>query len=290
MKINYNCLPCLVNQVIKVAAMTHAENQEELYRKVFSYLSTIDFDKTDPEIVGETFALVKAHIGNNDPYYDIRKYYNQMFLEKLDVFEEKINQDPNPFEEAVKYAIIGNIIDFNPIHNSGIKDIMKWFDTIQERKLTVNHVSELQKDILKAKHLLYLGDNCGEICLDKLLVKKIKEINPEIQITFGVRGAAVVNDSIEEDAYFVGMDEYANIISNGDQSLGTVLERTSREFMQNYEQADVVIAKGQANYESLSEQKNKNIYFLMMTKCVVIAEDVGVPEKSVICKKQGISL
>ena len=88
-----------------------------------------------------------------------------------------------------------------------------------------------------------------------------------------------------EDAYFTGMDQYAEIISNGDDSLGTVLSRTSTEFLQIYKKADVVIAKGQANYESLSEE-SKNIYFLLVAKCKVMAETLGVEEKSFVCMKQ----
>ena len=103
------------------------------------------------------------------------------------------------------------------------------------------------------------------------------------RIFFAVRGEAVVNDSVEEDAYRVGMDAYASIVSNGDSSLGTVLYRTSGEFQEIYRNADVVVAKGQANYECLSEEKKK-IYFLLMTKCKVIADDIGVPEMKMVCK------
>ena len=121
----------------------------------------------------------------------------------------------------------------------------------------------LYNDIINANTLLYLGDNCGEIVLDKLLIKRIKMINPSIDIYFAVRGDNVVNDNIEEDAYYVKMDEYAHIINNGDDSLGTVLQRTSNDFKYIYNNADIVISKGQANYESLSDEK-KNIYFYVV--------------------------
>ena len=244
MKINENCLPCLISQVIKVANITNIKNRDMFYRGVFQYLGKLNFTKTNPEIIGATFEMIKQQVNDEDPYFELRKYYNELFLSRSTEFENKINS----FETAVKYAIIGNIIDFSPIYNTQIKDI----------------------------------DNCGEICLDKLLIRRIKKLNPEIDIYFGVRGKPVVNDSIEADAYFVGMDEYATIISNGDNSLGTVLERTSNEFKRIYRSADIVIAKGQANFESLSEQE-KNIYFLLMVKCEVIANYIGVAQKSLIC-------
>jgi uncharacterized protein with ATP-grasp and redox domains len=210
-----------------------------------------------------------------------------MFLELLNEFEKKIEEAEDSFQLAVRYSIVGNIIDFNPIHNTLLEDIFDCFEKMEDIEIAINDSKALMEDILSAKTLLYLGDNCGEICLDKILLKKIKELNPKVKLLFGVRGKPVVNDSIAEDAYAVGIDEFAEIIDNGDGSLGTVLNRTSPEFKEVYNKADVVIAKGQANYECLSEE-NKNIYFLLMTKCDVIANDIGVPEKKMICMKNKV--
>lgn len=278
MKINEKCLPCLINQVIKVANITNCSNRDDLYHQVFEQLSKIDFNKSNPEIIGMIFELVKKHLNNEDPYQEIRQYYNNLFLQSYDDFDKKINS----FKTAIKYAIIGNIIDFSPINNQEITKIDDWFDNIDNLSLTIDHVDKLINDIKKAKTILYLGDNCGEICLDKLLLKRIKQLNPSLKIYFGVRGKPVVNDSIESDAYEVGIDEYASIISNGDNSLGTILSRTSVQFNQIYQNCDFVIAKGQANFESLSEE-NKKIYFLLMVKCGVIAKYINVPEKSLVC-------
>lgn len=278
MKINEKCLPCLINQVIKVANITNCSNRDDLYHQVFEQLSKIDFNKSNPEIIGMIFELVKKHLNNEDPYQEIRQYYNNLFLQSYDDFDKKINS----FKTAIKYAIIGNIIDFSPINNQEITKIDDWFDNIDNLSLTIDHVDKLINDIKKAKIILYLGDNCGEICLDKLLLKRIKQLNPSLKIYFGVRGKPVVNDSIESDAYEIGIDEYASIISNGDNSLGTILSRTSAQFNQIYQNCDFVIAKGQANFESLSEE-NKKIYFLLMVKCGVIAKYINVPEKSLVC-------
>ncbi|HIX82493.1 MAG TPA: DUF89 family protein [Candidatus Erysipelatoclostridium merdavium] len=278
MKINEKCLPCLINQVVKVSNITNCSNRDDLYHQVFEQLSKIDFNKSNPEIIGMIFELVKKHLNNEDPYQEIRQYYNNLFLQSYDDFDKKINS----FKTAIKYAIIGNIIDFSPINNQEITKIDDWFDNIDNLSLTIDHVDKLINDIKKAKTILYLGDNCGEICLDKLLLKRIKQLNPSLKIYFGVRGKPVVNDSIESDAYEVGIDEYASIISNGDNSLGTILSRTSAQFNQIYQNCDFVIAKGQANFESLSEE-NKKIYFLLMVKCGVIAKYINVPEKSLVC-------
>ena len=287
MKIHDKCLPCVVNQVIKVANITGVDKKEELFREVFNYLSKMDFEITTPEIIGEIFDMIKKYANNPDPYKETRNYYNALFLKLLSEFDRKIEKSGNSFKLAVQYAIVGNIIDFNPIHNTLLKDIFDIFEKMEQLELAVDDSSTLMEDIANAKILLYLGDNCGEICLDKILLKKIKELNPDIQIIFGVRGKPVVNDSIAEDAYAVGINEYADVIDNGDGSLGTVLNRTSSNFREIYKKADVVIAKGQANYECLSEE-NKNIYFLLMTKCDVIANDIDVEENKMICMKSKV--
>jgi damage-control phosphatase, subfamily I len=287
MRIHDKCLPCVVNQVIKVANITGVDNKEELLREVFTYLSKMDFETTTPEIIGEIFGMIKKHTNTPDPYKETRNYYNTLFLKLLPEFERKIEQAENSFQLAVRYAIVGNIIDFNPIHNTLLDDIFDYFEKMDKLELAIDDSKKLMEDISNSKILLYLGDNCGEICLDKILLKKIKELNPNVKILFGVRGKPVVNDSIAEDAYAVGIDEYAEVIDNGDGSLGTVLNRTSPEFKEVYKKADIVIAKGQANYECLSEEI-KNIYFLLMTKCDVIADDIGAPEKKMICMKNKV--
>lgn len=285
MKINEQCLPCLVSQIIKVATITNVNNKEELYKKIFQYLSTLDFTKTNPEIIGSTFRILKKHVGNKDPYKDIRHYYNELLLKNLDFFEEKIETANDPFYASIQYATLGNIIDFNPIHHTDMNDIMQWFESVHHMSFAIDDSSLLKEDVRNANSILYIGDNCGEICIDKLFIKRIKAMNPQVDIFFAVRGFPVVNDSIEKDAYDVGLDQYATIISNGDDSLGTVLSRTSQKFQYIYQQADVIICKGSANYESLSEE-NGNLYFLMMVKCEVMSEYVGVPIQSMICMKK----
>lgn len=285
MKMNEQCLPCLVSQIIKVANITKAKDKEKLYKQVFRYLSTLDFSKTNPEIIGSTFCLLKKHIGNDDPYRNIRRYYNELMFNYLYEFEKKIKNADDSFHETIKYAILGNVIDFNPIHHINMDDVMEWFESIDNVNFAIDDSLHLKKDIIKAKKVLYLGDNCGEICIDKLLLKKIKEINPRADIYFGVRGFPVVNDSIEEDAYFVGINEYATIINNGDDSLGTVLSKVGHDFKDIYDQSDVIICKGSANFESLSEEEG-NLYFLMMVKCDVMSQYIGVPIQSMICMKK----
>lgn len=280
MKISEQCLPCLVSQVIKVANITGAQDRDSLYRKVFSYMGSLDFSATSPQVVGNTFRMLKEHTGNPDPYKALRRKYNEMFLKtaaELDARTESI-------EDAVKLAILGNIVDFGPMHENVEQDAQALFEKADSLSLFVDDRAQLVKELESAKSLLYLGDNCGEICLDMLLIKRIRENYPALKIYFAVRGEAIINDNIEEDAYFVGMDRYAEIISNGGYYPGTELDHAGEAFLSVYKNADIIISKGQGNFESLSERE-ENIYFMLMTKCPTIAKRAGTPEKALICRK-----
>lgn len=174
MKINEKCLPCLINQAIKVCELTQLENREQLYRDLFLHLSTLDFSKSNPEVIGYIFKQLKHYSNNPDPYYELRNDYNHLFLNKLNEFEKQMVTSKNPFHYSIMIATLGNIIDFNPIHNTHEDEIMKWFETIHDKKFTIDHSNKLANEIIQSNTLLYLGDNCGEICLDKLLIKKNK--------------------------------------------------------------------------------------------------------------------
>ena len=126
MRMHDKCLPCVVNQVIKVANITGVDTKEELLREVFTYLSKANYDTATSEIIGEIFDMIKRHTNNPDPYKETRNYYNTMFLNLLPEVERKIEQAEDSFMLANRYAIAGNIIDFNPIHNTLLEDVYDW--------------------------------------------------------------------------------------------------------------------------------------------------------------------
>ena len=282
MQISEKCLPCLVNQAVRVAGIAGVEDRHAFYREIFAELSRTDFTRSNPELLGHFYKIITRHAKNDDPYRDIKRFYDEMFLKMSPEFERRILGAEDPFYEAVKYAAVGNVIDFGPVHGVTQEKVMRAFDGINEKRLAPDDSERLRGDVRAAERILYIGDNCGEIALDRLLIRRMHAENPQAKITFAVRGAPIVNDITPEDAKLVKMDEEAEIISNGDSSQGTVLSRVSGEFRAVYDAADVIIAKGQANFESLSEEKG-NIYFLMMVKCAVIAAYTGAKEGSLVC-------
>ena len=154
--------------------MVNVKDKDKIYRKVFKYLRELDFNKTNPEVIGQTFNMIKQSIGCDDPYLKTRQYYNLEFMQKIPEIEKVIYKTSQPFDKVIKYAILGNILDFNPIHQLKFEQINHYFKDIDEYHLAIGDHQKLLYDLKNAKVLLYLGDNCGEICLDKILIKMVK--------------------------------------------------------------------------------------------------------------------
>lgn len=285
MRLDLNCITCNINQAIKVMDLFIIERnkKEKMMKEVLEYLSNVDYSKCNPEVVGGTWNIIIKHIENDNPYSDIKKYYNIEVLKMTDEIDNLIINSTNKFNTALKIAIAGNLIDFAAKHKFDLEMLKKKIMNIQELNLTIDHSEILYERLKTAKNIMYLGDNCGEICLDKLFIKYLKNEFPNIKVYFGVRGKAIVNDVNFDDAQMVGMHEVADIIQNGDGSLGTVMEKVSDKFRESFYAADVVIAKGQGNYESLSEIDRDNIFHLFMAKCEPVSSSLGVKIMSIVC-------
>lgn len=285
MELDFNCITCNINQVIKVMDLIDIKRdlKENVLREVLEYLSKADYKKCNPEVIGGTWKIIMKYVDNKNPYKEIKDYYNLETLKILEDVESLIERSQDRFNTALKIAISGNLIDFAAKHKFDFEMLKEKIMNIDNLKLAVNHGVILQKKLNSAKSLLYLGDNCGEICLDKVFITYIKNEFPHIKIFYGVRGQEIINDITYEDAIMVGMDNVADIIENGDDSLGTVMTRVSDEFRNRFYEADVIIAKGQGNYESLSEIDRPDIFHLFMAKCKPVASLIGVEPMSIVC-------
>ena len=175
----------------------------------------------------------------------------------------------------MKTAVVGNIIDFAARHKFTKLDILERLKSYEDIVFSKDSSQKLLKNLSAAETLFYIGDNCGEIVLDKLFIEQIKKKNPDIKVTFGVRGNPIINDVTIEDAIEVNMQEFATVISSGMQVPGTIIAKTNQEFQKHFYESDVVIAKGQGNYESLSDTKRDNFYLTLMAKCDYVAKTIG---------------
>jgi len=230
---------------------------------------------TSPEVGRYLNSLVKSISGITDLYAKEKKEYNEMILQRYDELNRLVQASDNPKFTALRYALAGNIIDFGPPNEFNAQVA---FSEALQKEPSINHSETLFKELNDAKTVLYLGDNAGEIVADKLFIETIKHPN----LYFAVRGSYVMNDITMEDAHFVGIDQLATVISNGYDAPSTILSACSPEFMEIYNKADIIISKGQGNLEGLIKEKNKNIYFLLMVKCDVMARQVGVHQGDVV--------
>ena len=281
MKTYFDCIPCFLRQAIDVAR--HVSDDETMHehviREVLRYLNEMDLHKTPPEMGQKIHRLIRELTGDDDPYAEAKKQSNTLALDLLPKLRAQMEKSGDPLEMAVRFAIAGNILDFGALRNVS-KEIL--LDTIdQSTELPIDGDVDTFRDAVdSATRILYLTDNAGEIVFDRLL---IEQIGPE-KITVAVKGSPTINDATMHDAETTGLTELVNVIDNGSDVPGTLLDECSDEFMEHFNKADMVIAKGQGNYETLSEVE-KDIFFILKIKCPVIAEDIGCELWSMVLKR-----
>jgi hypothetical protein len=290
MKFSYECICCHIQQILKVAKIVKMDEstKEIVVRETMKYLSEIDYNKTNPEMMSMTWRIILKHTQNQDPYHLVKQDYNQMMLTLYDDLFIRISQDEQAFEKALHLAIEGNVIDYGANLYFSKDDLVERMINACETSLALDEGEKLYTVLKKSEKLMYIGDNCGEIVFDKLFIEVIKGIFPNLNIIFSVRGSVVLNDITYDDAKQIGLDQIVEIIDDGNDFPGLVIEAADGNFRRVYDEADIVIAKGQGNYEGLSQEKNKQIFFLLMAKCEMIAKDLGVQVMDKICKEKKV--
>jgi hypothetical protein len=288
MKTAFDCIPCIANQAHKVAKLVAlpADKHEALLRDALHFLSEVSFDIPAPVLSEKVWKMATHYAGNTDPLLSVRQFYNKEMMKLFPKWWKTIQANqPENLTLAMKLAIAGNIIDFGTPHNFDIQSVRHKIDNILHTEIAVDNSDILFSKLEKADQLLYLGDNCGEIVFDKLFIQKIRQEYPNLHITFVTRGKPVLNDIIRSDAFEVGINEVAEIIDNGDGAPSTVLERVSQTLLDKMEQADVIISKGQGNFEGLDQAPFANLFFLFMVKCPYIASLTKAPLGGLLCRQ-----
>ena len=261
-------------------------DDEDTHRKVLdsvaSMLPKFPLHVTPPEIAQHVYAIVADITGNKDPCYEAKRQANQLTLSLYPHFKKVVTNSNDPLLAASKLAIAGNVIDLAPQSNYG--DIKSIAELALVSPLGIDDYEEFKRSIGNSSHILYLGDNAGEIVFDRILIEEVRRIKG-FEIHFVVREKPIINDVTLHDAISTGMDKVAKIISNGSDAPATILSQCSLQMLQLYHSADMIIAKGQGNYESLSDEA-KNIFFLLRVKCPVIARLLKARVGDAILKKQ----
>ena len=289
MKTAIECIPCLINQGIRTSENSNIsdENREAMIKDILSMLSKETFsNSTPPHLAKNIYNIIGHYLKNVDPYKDIKAEYNDLILDMEIGLEKIIDNAINSLDTAIKLAVTGNIIDFGTNQVITDKLIYEKINEVELADFALDSRKALYKKLETANSLLYLGDNCGEIVFDKLLIKEIKKHYPNVKITFVVRGRFIINDVTINDALQVSMHKEVNVINNGDSAPGTIIENCSKQFVSEFYNSDVVISKGQGNYETLNDIDRNEVFFLFMTKCPLISNELNVDMFSLICKKR----
>lgn len=250
---------------------------------ISSYQETIIKDKhlSTPEIQRELNRAFCRIINVSDPFKEEKISSNGIALELYKEWKTKVLSSDDSFDLALRLAIAGNIMDYGA-NNSF--DLHKTIQSVLEASYAIDHSALLKKKIQKAKSILCLGDNAGEIVFDKLFIETMMPNN----IIYVVKSEATLNDATIEDAKEVGMDKVVEVVSNGYDAPSTILHKCSKEFLEIYNSADLIISKGQGNLEGLINENDPRIFFLLMVKCDVIGEILHVNKGSFVVYNQSI--
>ncbi len=282
MRAELECIPCLARQAAEAVSLAVEEpaRRQMLLRRLLREIAEVDWNTSPPAIAQRVHQSIRTELGCADPYREIKARMNQAAAALLPQVAAAAQRQPNPREALVRLAIAGNLLDAGAQLQVGPEELSARLDAIWTEPFW-GDADALFRAADEAHCILYLADNAGEIFFDRLLIEAL----PAEKMTVIVRGAPVLNDATIEDAEAAGLPELVPVFDNGSDAPGTILEDTSPSFRAWFDRADLIIAKGQGNFESLCEI-NKRIVFLFTVKCPVVAARVGWPVGSLIAKEQ----
>jgi damage-control phosphatase, subfamily I len=284
MKTYFDCIPCFMRQTLGAVRLATSREavHESVLRGVLRAAGEMDLQQSPPEMAHYIHRLIRELSGNQDPYKEVKERFNRMALGIYPTLVKDISTHADPLEAAVRLSIAGNIIDFGVPHNGPEPNLDEAISQALSTD-TVGDIGDFLNALDAAENILYLGDNAGEIVFDRLLIERL----PVRKITYVVKGGPIINDATMADAVETGMTDLVEVIDNGSDAPGTLLRLCSKSFLARFDAADLIVAKGQANYETLAGVDGK-IYFLLKAKCPVIARDIGCPVGSFVvtgCEK-----
>ncbi len=270
MKIFLQCLPCFLKQVLEAADMATSDEQikKEIMKEAIGEIARFENFKHSPQMGRHLHNIVKKHTGSKDPYKQIKERNIEAALKLYPLLKSFISQKEDKLLWGLKIAATGNIMD-SAIYND--LDIEKVVMDELSKPFSICVIDEFKQRIEKAGTIVILGDNAGETVFDRILAEELKGI----RIYYAVRSEPIINDTTVEEAIRSGLGHSTMIVSSGCSAPGFIPEEGSEGFMKIFDSADIVISKGQGNYESLSDHP-REIFFLLKAKCPAIAGSLGV--------------
>lgn len=280
MKTHLDCYPCFLRHALDASRLAGAseKEQERVIRQVLIELGHFDPKRSPPEMAHAIQRTVRQVTGEADPYWEAKVASTREALSLYPEMKRRVVEAVDPLETAIRLAIAGNIIDRALLPEY---DLLGTMERVLEEPFAVNALDAFRASVGDSKSLLYLADNAGETVFDRVLIETL-----ELPVTYAVKSGPILNDATRGDALAAGIDELATIVETGSDAPGTILDHCSEGFRRLFAEAELIVAKGQANYETLSDTAAP-VFFLLQVKCVVTARDLGVPVKSTVLKRAG---
>lgn len=284
MKVHLDCFPCFLKQTLIAARLGTKDValQYSLLKEVLDEIKSADISK--PPAYSTTFLHRKIRkILCKDPFKEIKKEYNEIALSLYPELKRLVSQSSDPLWTATRLSIAGNVIDFGIFTSV---DISGTIERALHSVIALDQYDSFRRSVEKNSEILYLLDNAGEIVFDKILIELLSGMGKKIRAV--VKGEPVLNDSTKEDALQVKLSDVCEIKDNGSDCVGTILEMTSPNFNKLFYESDLIISKGQGNFETLyyrKDLKGRDIYFLFQSKCDVVSSELGLSKNSMLLMK-----
>ena len=283
MKTYLDCIPCFMEQALRAGRISGMDETE--IKKILDGVGCMIKDlppESSPPATGDViYGKIREVSGILDPYKEIKKETINEALSLYPELKKTVEQSEDRLLTAVRIAIAGNVIDFGVNHKFNIAEDVQ---TILNQDFGIFHYKEFRMGLENAESVLYLGDNSGESVFDRLLIEELAK-----PVIYVVRDVPVINDVTMKDAIDSGLDEVAELISSGSSAPAIIPDRCSREFLARFDKAQMIISKGQGNYEGLSGL-DKPIFFLLKAKCHVLADDMGVNKGDIVLASSGVEI
>jgi uncharacterized protein with ATP-grasp and redox domains len=280
MKVHPECFPCFLRQCVIAINLSgqNGADANEVLKAALRDIQSADLEKSPAHATTDMHRTLRRMLGG-DPFKEVKQRYNNIAMGLYDSLKKRIAESEDPLDTAARLAIAGNVIDF------GIYSAIDIEGTVERalgEPLSVDHTAAFKQAVQRADDVLYLLDNAGEAVFDRLLIEEF--LRAKKKVTAVVKAAPIINDCTMEDAREVGLTEVCDVVDNGSDAVGTILETTSEEFKKLYGGAGLVVSKGQGNFETLLDQGEsaKEIYFLFQSKCGVVSRVLGLREGSML--------
>jgi uncharacterized protein with ATP-grasp and redox domains len=270
-----DCYPCFLRQALEAARHAGADEarQEVVLHRVLHLLASGFSARTPAEIGDRIHRLVREEVGHEDPYVTAKESSTLRALDLYPRMKSLVQRANDPYRVAVRLSIAGNIIDFAQDRRY---DLWSEVERVLVQPFAIDHRAVFRKALERAGQVLFLADNAGETVFDRVLIETL-----EVPVLYAVKGGPVLNDATPADARAAGIVGVAEIVSTGSDAPGTILNHCSREFRERYAESGLVLAKGQANYETLGD-RGPEVFCAFQVKCPVLARDAGVPVGSIV--------